>query len=315
MPEPKPRYASDYTPEQLDWSRRTLLHVASVLGDFRDDIVLVGGLVPMLLVDQEIAADRGDPQVGSMDVDLALSFAVVDEQRYDTLTERLSRHGFAPDTNPAGHPTTQRWVFAHDDRAVAVDFLIDEGESSAGGWGRIMHLSGALGAIRALGAGLAFEDALWCELRGVTLYGDRVARRFQVCGPAAFMVLKALAFRNRGAAKDAYDLGYVLRHFGASIEEVVARFVPLQEHPAAQEALTILREDFADEQALGPREASRFLFRMVDDGYVADFAGAVNLFLQRVVEASGRRCYRTPVIRSGSPPSQEASLMVTQVVR
>lgn len=288
MPEPKPRYASDYTPEQVEWSRRTLLHVALVLGDFREDVVLVGGLVPMLLVDQVIAAGRGDPHVGSVDVDLALSFAVVDEERYDTLVERLSRHGFAPDTNPEGNPTKQRWVFVEDERAMAVDFLIDEGQSLAGDWGRIMHLTGDLGAIRALGAQLAFEDALWCELGGVTLHGDRVTRSFQVCGPAAFVVLKAIAYRNRGAPKDAYDLGYVLRHYGASVEDVVARFVPLQGHPAAQEALAILREDFADEQALGPRTASRFLFRVVDDGYVADFAGNVNLFLQRVEEEPGK---------------------------
>ena len=32
-----------------------------------------------------------------------------------------------------------------------------------------------------------------------------------MCGPGAFVVLKALAFRDRGEPKDAYDLVYVLR--------------------------------------------------------------------------------------------------------
>ena len=36
MLEPK-GYAGDYTPEQLELSRRTLLQVASILGDFRED--------------------------------------------------------------------------------------------------------------------------------------------------------------------------------------------------------------------------------------------------------------------------------------
>jgi len=48
MPEEKPGYAADYTPEQLERSRRTLLEVAVALGDFLPDIVLVGGLVPLL---------------------------------------------------------------------------------------------------------------------------------------------------------------------------------------------------------------------------------------------------------------------------
>lgn len=282
MPEPKPHYASDYTPEQLAWSRRTLLHVACVLGDFLEDVVLVGGLVPLLLVDQTLAAERDDPHVGSIDVDLALSFSVVDEERYDTLAERLEQHGFAPDTSPGGNPRKQCWVFADEERAVAIDFLVDEEESASGDWGRVMHMTDALGAIRALGAQLAFEDAEWRTLSGQTLRDDQATRRIQVCGPAAFVVLKAIAYRNRNAPKDAYDLGYVLRHYGESVPDIATRWQSFHNHSAAKQARTILHDDFAREAALGPREASRFLFQEIDDEYVADFVGNVNLLLVHI---------------------------------
>jgi hypothetical protein len=35
------------------------------------------------------------------------------------------------------------------------------------------------------------------------------------------VVLKALAFKNRGENKDAYDLVYLLRHFGKGVDDVV----------------------------------------------------------------------------------------------
>jgi hypothetical protein len=36
--------------------------------------------------------------------------------------------------------------------------------------------------------------------------GERSTRNIRVSGPGAFVVLKALAFKTRGLAKDAYDL-------------------------------------------------------------------------------------------------------------
>ena len=55
-------YATDYTPEQLERTRQTLLQVLVALGDFHVVVVLVGGLVPSLLIDQaEAAALRRGP--------------------------------------------------------------------------------------------------------------------------------------------------------------------------------------------------------------------------------------------------------------
>ncbi|MEL6614216.1 MAG: hypothetical protein AAFQ43_00685 [Bacteroidota bacterium] len=122
-------YATDYTPEQLERTRQTLLQVLVALGDFHDDVVLVGGLVPSLLVDQAEAAARNEVHVGSVDVDLGIRLAVVDEDRYDELAERLRGRGFEPDVNERGNPTKQRWRYARAEGSVVVDFLIDETET------------------------------------------------------------------------------------------------------------------------------------------------------------------------------------------
>ena len=48
----KPETRDEYSGGSLALVRSTCLYVATKLGDMLDDIVIVGGLVPSLLVDQ-----------------------------------------------------------------------------------------------------------------------------------------------------------------------------------------------------------------------------------------------------------------------
>jgi hypothetical protein len=107
MPE-KPTTAGGYHSEQSDLVRATCLYVATKLGDLMDDLVVVGGLVPSLLVHQEGLAEGADPHVGTMDLDVGLSVALLDQGRYRTITERLRRAGFSQDVNEEGNPTLSR---------------------------------------------------------------------------------------------------------------------------------------------------------------------------------------------------------------
>ncbi len=49
----KPGNATGYTARQATLVRRTCLYLATRLGDFADDLVVVGGMVPSLLIDQD----------------------------------------------------------------------------------------------------------------------------------------------------------------------------------------------------------------------------------------------------------------------
>ncbi len=88
-----------------------------------DDLLIVGGLVPSLIIDQAHLSDEGDPHVGTMDLDVGLQVALLNEGRYHQLTERLRDAGFEMDRNAAGNPTRQRWAIANAKR-VTIDFLI-----------------------------------------------------------------------------------------------------------------------------------------------------------------------------------------------
>lgn len=269
----KPARASEYRSEQLQFVRATCLYVATKLGDLMDDLVVVGGLVPSLIVDQESHSDDAEVHVGTMDLDIGLTLALLEEGRYRTLTERLRSAGFAMDTNDDGNATRQRWKIASP-RTVTVDFLIQPSLAGDKG-GALRNIEPDFAAVIAPGLALAFRDRERVTIDGRTLFGEKASREFWVCGAGAYVVLKALAFESRGENKDAYDLYYVIRNYGAGVGDVVARLRPLLGDAEAQKALGILRRDFIDPEGVGPLRVAYFLAGGRDDAVQADVVGFV----------------------------------------
>jgi hypothetical protein len=279
MPE-KPTTAAGYTPEQLELTRATCLYVATKLGDIMDQLVIVGGLAPSLLVDQEDLPDGAETHVGTRDLDVGLTLALLDEERYTTLTERLRAAGFSPDVNEEGNPTRQRWRIEGIDK-VTVDFLIQPtGPEDRGG--KLKDIEPDFAAVIAPGLHLAFEDRVQVTLSGKTILGEEATRKVWVCGPGAYVILKALAFDDRGENKDAYDLFYVIRNFGAGVEEVADAIRPLLGDGSSIQGIEILRRDFLDHYALGPRRVAEFLTSGPDDAIQADVVGFVGALLAQL---------------------------------
>jgi Nucleotidyl transferase AbiEii toxin, Type IV TA system len=273
----KPSRASGYDRGYIHHVRSTCLYVATKLGDLIDDVVVIGGLVPSLLIDQQGMLSSDDLHVGTLDLDVGLALAVFDEQRYAALTERLRQAGFSPDQNDQGQLTRQRWKIDGDVR-VTVDFLIAPslpGDKP----GTLRNIEKDFAAIIAPGLHLAFADRERIRLKGHTLFGETATRDIWVAGPGAFVILKALAFRLRGENKDAYDLFYLLRHLGAGLADIVRRLGPHAHDPVAREALAMLREDFAEIDSVGPRRVAEFLLGTPDDVLQADARGLVLDFL------------------------------------
>ena len=279
MPE-KPTTAAGYTPEQLELTRATCLYVATKLGDLMDELVIVGGLAPSLLVDQENLPDGAETHVGTRDLDVGLTLGLLDQERYTTLTERLRGAGFSPDVNEEGNPTRQRWRIEGTDK-VTVDFLIQPTRPEERG-GRLKDIEPDFAAVIAPGLHLAFEDRVQVSLSGKTILGEEATRKIWVCGPGAYIILKALAFDDRGENKDAYDLFYVIRNFGAGVEEVADAIRPLLGDESSIQAIEMLRRDFLDHDALGPRRVAEFLTSGPDDATQADVVGFVGALLAQL---------------------------------
>lgn len=283
MPE-KPKKASEYKSEQVDLVRAMCLYVATKLGDLMDDLVVVGGLVPSLLIDQDTLPEDTDAHVGTMDLDVGLTLALLAEGRYKTLTERLRAAGFMMDTNDDGNTTRQRWKITNAG-AVTVDFLIQPSLAGDKG-GRLRNIEPDFAAIIAPGLKLAFQDHQRITIDGRTPFGEKASRELWICGPGAFVVLKALAFDGRGENKDAYDLYYVIRNYGSGVDDVVAKLQPLLGDADTQKALGILRRDFVGPENVGPRRVAEFITGGPDDDLQADVVGFVSQLLDKCAKAT-----------------------------
>ena len=273
----QPVYASDYQPQHISLVRSTCLTVSTFLGDLLDDMVIVGGLVPGLLIPQERLPDGTDQHVGTRDLDLGFSLGLLEGSRYQEIAERLTSAGFRPDVNDDGNVTLQRWI-QKEYLGVTIDFLIPRSNPGDEG-GTIFKLEHNFGAIISPGLQLAFRDQEIVALSGQTLLGGATTRNVRVCGPGAYVVLKALAFDGRGKYKDAYDLYYVVRNFNGGPEDVAAHLIPLLGNIESTQAIEVLQRDFTDPGSVGPRRVAEFLYRRADDNTQADVAGFVSQLL------------------------------------
>jgi hypothetical protein len=276
----KPTRASEYKSEQLELVQSTCLYVATKLGDLMDEVVVVGGLVPSLLIDQGTLPEGASAHVGTIDLDVGLKLALLDEGRYRTLIERLRNAGFYQDHTEEGRLTRQRWSVTGFG-SVTVDFLIPPSLATDQG-GRLRDIEKDFAAIIAPGLKLAFQDRRRIRIEGRTILGEKAAREVWVCGAGAFVVLKALAFLGRGENKDAYDLYYLVRNFGAGVEDVADCLRPLLGDDEARKALQVLREDFLEHDGIGPRRVAEFLQGGPDDVIQADVVGFVAALLDAV---------------------------------
>jgi len=279
MPE-KPTTAPGYRREHLGLVRATCLFFATKLGDLMDDLVVVGGLVPSLLIDQEAGDIAFEPHAGTMDLDIGLAAALLEQGRYREISDRLRRSGFSPDESETGRPTRQRWKFeAHE--KVTIDFLMPPTSPDDRG-GSLRNLEHDFAAVIAPGLHLAFRDRIRISLSGQTIVGEDATREIWVCGAGAFIVLKALAFNLRGENKDAYDLFYVLRNYGARLDDVVERVMPLLDDENTRNAIEILRQDFLSETSVGPRRVAAFQTGGPDAAIQADVVGLVVALLRHL---------------------------------
>jgi len=276
----KPQHAAEYPGAQSDAVRELCLYVATKLGDVMDDLLVVGGLVPSLIVDQPPLGDAVEPHVGTMDLDVGLRVSLLSEGRYRKLTARLRDAGFSMDTNDAGNRTRQRWSVSST-RSATVDFLIPPTREGDKG-GRLRDIEPDFAAIIAPGLHCAFRDRKRVTLTGTTIFGEQATRELWVCDAGAYVVLKALAFDSRGENKDAYDLYYVVRNYGAGPQDVGVKLRALLDDAEAQRAVAILQRDFAAPDAVGPKRVARFLSGGDDADVQADVVGFIGQLLAGV---------------------------------
>ena len=254
----------DHCPADLKRALSACLQVADGLGArLMDTLTVVGGLAPYLLVPPE-TLPPDTRHVGTLDLDLGLALADSQEPRlYKRIAESLGASGFSADLDrKAQEPLQWKWP-ASGIAQVWVDIIPDAEIGGVAPW---------LPEIR-----FALVEREAVDLRGRTLDGKEVRARVWMCNAAAFLLLKAIAFRRRRERKDAHDLYFVLRYHQGDILESV---VKISRDPEGGALLEVLREHFADHDGAGARAVAEFLSGRPDDEIQADVVGATQRILK-----------------------------------
>lgn len=239
----------DYNREAVEAARSVLLEILHILGEYRGDIVLVGGWVPSLL-----CAPAESAHVGSLDIDLALDHRHLTEARYRTIQELLVSRGYEQGAQPYIFYRTIK--VGERELRVEVDFLA--GEYGGTGRGHRTQKVQDLRVRKARGADLAFESPVETTLDGTLPDGARDSITLRIAAVVPFIVMKSMALDSRLKEKDSWDIYYCLQNYPGGTEAVVAALRPHMDEGLVREGIDKLAKHFRSVDSLGPTQVADF---------------------------------------------------------
>ena len=248
---PEPRQRDDYSPRQVEAARRVLVDLGQVLAAFEDCLVVVGGWVPDLLLEQ---AD--EPHVGSIDVDLALDANKLADGRYADLLKLLLDSGrYRPGAKPFQLVVEVDLKDGAKPVEVEVEFLAPREVRLKKNRPKLLE---GFRVLQADACGAAFHAPVRTEISGRTVRGTNNKVRLRIASLPDFLVMKAHALAGRDKPKDAYDFCYCLEHAPDGMNALAAVWKNRRKEKDVARAVEILREKFASVDAFGPGQVVEF---------------------------------------------------------
>ena len=240
----------DYSADQVEAARSVLLELVHLLGEYRDDIMVVGGWVPQLIL-----PPGPTPHIGSIDVDLALNHRHLREAGYATIQALLARRGYEQD--PRQPFIYHRTVVVNGNAIkVEVDFLAGEYEGT-GAKHRTQPVHEGR-ARKARGCDLAFDLYVETNIEGQLPEGGRDQALIRVSSVVAFLVMKGMALHDRLKEKDAWDIYFTLTNYAGGLDALAGEIRPHLDHGLVQEGFTKIVEKFASSDHVGPKFVADF---------------------------------------------------------
>jgi hypothetical protein len=253
----EPQSAADYDDRSTEAVKSVLLEIGQILGSYKGKFVVVGGLIPWLLQN-----DEDMPHVGTLDIDLGLDPSVLADGEYASLIELLKGHGYRQrdDLNPNLKRFQLVRELPQEDGSspieVVVDFLMQSDAKVAKNNPPLVEDFRVQGV---KGTDLAIRLAENFRLSGSMPGGGTNTVNISVCSIPAFLVMKGFASENRHKQKDAYDRYYVVRNYRDSISALAEACRPVLNEPEGLEGYGYIDGKFAAFDAYGPTSVRKFV--------------------------------------------------------
>lgn len=249
----EPRFEEEYSDRKVEAAKRALVDIMQVLASLGDCLVLVGGWVPDLLIQ-----DSDEPHIGSIDVDLALDTEKLMDGRYAHMLELLLQtRRYRKGEKDFQLQTT---IDLKDDLkpiTVLIDFM---GAKDAETEKNKPKLIENFRLLKADGCSAAFYEPISQKVTGHMASGAKNSVSIQIVSLPDFLIMKAFALKGRDKPKDAYDICYCLDHYSGGITELANAWKQRLQNDvtAATLAFEYLREAFKSIEQVGPQWVVEF---------------------------------------------------------
>jgi len=234
----------DYGKSDVDVCLSVLVELLTILGEFREHIVLVGGWVPYFLFQES-----REKHTGSIDIDIALDFDEISNDTYCTILQLLKERGYKQGEQPFIFTRTVK-TKAGATQIVEIDFLSGEygGTSESHRTQKVQDIR----ARKARGCDLAFQNNLPVSIKKEMPDGSVNEVNIKVAGIVPFLVMKGMALWERYKEKHAYDIYFTILHYPGGISELIIAFEPFKSNKLVIEGLGKIKAKFNDINATGP---------------------------------------------------------------
>jgi hypothetical protein len=257
----------DYTPTHLRMLRTILAKLFTELGDMSKDLYLVGGLVPDLLVDNKLPYIK--EYLGTLDIDLAIHFAVSRKAKYKDLYNILRSLGFDKQKTVDGRDVMSHSFMRYESgyKPVVIDLITDDKlEPTAD---KLKEIAPNVDAAKFRGVYLVFDDNIEIGL-GAAKSGPVKVR---IPNIIPFLTLKSFAYSDEegGAAKDAYDMWYTIVNYKNGPSSVKEELLRYKGNTDVTDAFKHIKRNFQTESSRGTKDVIDILVKRY--GLERAFAG------------------------------------------
>lgn len=146
---------NDYDDAAVGACFSVLLEFFTILGEYRESLVLVGGWTAAMII-----SEPEEKHIGTTDIDVIVDFRQIPDTAYETILRLLNDRGYRQDEH-----IQHRFLRELDDgREVAIDFLA--GEYGGTGRSRRHQRVQDVKARKARGGDLVFDNCVNLTLRG-----------------------------------------------------------------------------------------------------------------------------------------------------
>lgn len=240
----------DYRPNEVEACLSVMVELMTLLGEFREHIVLIGGWVPYFLLDE-----KRQEHTGSLDIDLALDFKNISTESYKTILQLMQKRGYKEGEQPFIFYRTIEYG-AGSTVTVEIDLLAGEygGTTKTHRTQRVQDIK----ARKTRGCDLVFQNNFSIKLFGKMPDGAENEIFIKVANVVPFLVMKGMAMWERYKEKHAYDIYFTVLHYPGGIEELAKQFKPFTSNKLVREGLGKIRKKFESVNAPGPTWVANF---------------------------------------------------------